>query len=92
MRESRKVNARSRLTVGPSQLGSNPSSVDCIHTHILGCLGSIAPISGQCNGLFRELNPGPLAPEARIIPLDQTARCEITSCLRYFWRKSGAKR
>ena len=24
-------------------------------------------------GLFRELNPGPLAPEARIIPLDQTA-------------------
>ena len=26
-------------------------------------------------GLFRELNPGPLAPEARIIPLDQTASC-----------------
>ena len=26
-------------------------------------------------GLFRELNPGPLAPEARIIPLDQTANC-----------------
>ena len=24
-------------------------------------------------GLFWELNPGPLAPEARIIPLDQTA-------------------
>ena len=24
-------------------------------------------------GLFRELNPGPLAPEARIMPLDQTA-------------------
>ena len=24
-------------------------------------------------GLFRELNPGPLAPEARTIPLDQTA-------------------
>ncbi len=24
-------------------------------------------------GLVRELNPGPLAPEARIIPLDQTA-------------------
>ena len=24
-------------------------------------------------GPFRELNPGPLAPEARIIPLDQTA-------------------
>ena len=24
-------------------------------------------------GLVRELNPGPLAPEARIIPLDQRA-------------------
>ena len=24
-------------------------------------------------GLFRELNPGPLTPKARIIPLDQTA-------------------
>ena len=26
-------------------------------------------------GLFRELNPGPPAPEAGIIPLDQTANC-----------------
>jgi hypothetical protein len=26
-------------------------------------------------GLLRELNPGPLAPEARIIPLDQAAKC-----------------
>ena len=26
-------------------------------------------------GLFQELNPGNLAPEARIMPLDQTARC-----------------
>lgn len=25
------------------------------------------------NGLVRESNPGPLAPEARIIPLDQQA-------------------
>ena len=25
------------------------------------------------SGLLRELNPGPLAPEARIIPLDQAA-------------------
>jgi hypothetical protein len=31
------------------------------------------PVSQE--GLFRELNPGPLAPEARIIPLDQTAGC-----------------
>ena len=27
----------------------------------------------QPKGLLRELNPGPLAPEARIIPLDQAA-------------------
>ena len=26
-----------------------------------------------CKGLLRELNPGPLAPEARIMPLDQAA-------------------
>ena len=26
-------------------------------------------------GLLRELNPGPLAPEARIMPLDQAAAC-----------------
>ena len=33
-------------------------------------------ISGRAlptKGLFRELSPGPLAPEARIMPLDQTA-------------------
>ena len=30
-------------------------------------------------GLFRELNPGPLAPEARIMPLDQTASCNQAS-------------
>ena len=29
-------------------------------------------------GLFRELNPGPLAPEARIMPLDQTASCSTS--------------
>ena len=28
---------------------------------------------GKIFGLVRELNPGPLAPEARIIPLDQQA-------------------
>ncbi len=28
-------------------------------------------------GLVRELNPGPLAPEARIIPLDQRADCYV---------------
>ena len=28
------------------------------------------------HGLLRELNPGPLAPEARIMPLDQAASCK----------------
>lgn len=30
-------------------------------------------------GLFRELNPGPLVPETRIILLDQTANTSIVS-------------
>ncbi len=29
------------------------------------------------NGLVRDLNPGPLAPKARIIPLDQRASCRF---------------
>ena len=33
-------------------------------------------------GLFRELNPGPPAPEAGIIPLDQTANCVAYTLLR----------
>ena len=32
-------------------------------------------------GLFRESNPGPLAPKARIIPLDQTAGDKPRSAL-----------
>ena len=32
------------------------------------------------NGLFWELNPGPLAPEARIIPLDQQAIKNQKAC------------
>ena len=32
-------------------------------------------------GLVRELNPGPLAPEARIIPLDQRANDLLHSSL-----------
>ena len=31
--------------------------------------------------LFQELTPGPLAPEARIIPLDQKASCVIWICV-----------
>ena len=29
-------------------------------------------------GLLRELNPGPLAPEARIMPLDQAANANVS--------------
>ena len=30
-------------------------------------------VNATANGLVRDLNPGPLAPKARIIPLDQRA-------------------
>ena len=36
-----------------------------------------------CPGLVRELNPGPLAPEARIIPLDQQARMHVYKQQKY---------
>jgi hypothetical protein len=36
-------------------------------------LPSVNKIVFFMKGLFWELNPGPLAPKARIIPLDQTA-------------------
>ena len=36
----------------------------------------------QQEGLLRELNPGPLAPGARIMPLDQAAN--------WFFEKTGA--
>ena len=35
----------------------------------------ICELRENLGGLVRELNPGPLAPEARIIPLDQQAKC-----------------
>ena len=34
----------------------------------------------DAGGLSRDLNPGPLAPEARIIPLDQQAPPAIKMC------------
>ena len=38
-------------------------------------------------GLVRESNPGPLAPEARIIPLDQRATIDqIVMAVRYLLR------
>ena len=36
----------------------------------------------KMNGPFRELNPGPLVPKTRIIPLDQTATAHCT------WRRT----
>ena len=46
--------------------------------YVCVCVGKI--------GLFRELNPGPPAPEAGIIPLDQTAKCFAYTLLRgCFW-------
>ena len=38
--------------------------------------GSLTWCSANARGLLRELNPGPLAPEARIMPLDQAASCK----------------
>ena len=37
------------------------------------CVGKNNKKKIQKGGLVRESNPGPLAPEARIIPLDQQA-------------------
>ena len=37
----------------------------------------VFPCNTYVNGLLRELNPGPLAPEARIIPLDQAAMIAV---------------
>ena len=39
----------------------------------------VMSLSGRLFGLFWELNPGPLAPEARIMPLDQTASWDAFS-------------
>ena len=41
----------------------------CMAANIIAADG----LSFERKGLLRELNPGPLAPEARIIPLDQAA-------------------
>ena len=51
------------------------------------CLNVTGRINGQkVSGLVRDLNPGPLAPEARIIPLDQRA---IPSSLLQEWNCAG---
>ena len=58
-------------------------------------VGGIRKTAGKKKGLFWELNPGPLAPETRIIPLDQAAKViGLTFCnldkeqtLRYKYNK-----
>ena len=61
--------------MGSPRVGSNPTGVG-LHVRACRylCVGKI--------GLFRELNPGPPAPEAGIIPLDQTAKCVTHTLLR----------
>ena len=48
------------------------------HRPAHGCI-AIATEYTDKKGLLRELNPGPLAPEARIMPLDQAANATRTS-------------
>ena len=52
----------------PKQLVTECSSVTVIHQGMQFRSGT-----GGAEGLLRELNPGRLAPEARIMPLDQAA-------------------
>ena len=47
--------------MGSPRVGSNPTGVAFVLERVLS------------KGLLRELSPGPLAPEARIMPLDQAA-------------------
>ena len=48
----------------------------------LACASARGNVINIDIGLFRELNPGPPAPEAGIIPLDQTAKCGAKTPLR----------
>jgi hypothetical protein len=43
-------------------------------------LFSVAASADVTKRLLQELDPGPLAPEARVIPLDQAASCRIMRC------------
>ena len=57
------------------------------------CAGVKQVCALRIQGLFWELNPGPLAPEARIMPLDQTANCiSLPEPLhRIFFRSASCK-
>ena len=43
------------------------------------CISNVHELSAKISGLDRDLNPGPLTPKARIIPLDHqaTSDCNI---------------
>ena len=81
---------------GPCLAGNCHNSTRCIvfsaanaATHLpdrcsapCASLRNVTPILHVQEGLFRELNPGPLAPEARIMPLDQAAmNCQRTNAV-----------
>ena len=88
------------LAQGARGPGFNSQNSPCHSWAWKAQLLSVCCICANSKGLFWELNPGPLAPEARIIPLDQTANvfplspflwtfwcppsCQITT-----WRQAG---
>ena len=56
-----RLRRRPAKPMGSPRVGSNPTGVAYVLERVLS------------KGLLRELSPGPLAPEARIMPLDQAA-------------------
>ena len=59
-----------------------PSSIlglGIFYDHMLFKFHGQWPVYRVYKGLFRESNPGPPAPEAGIIPLDQTADTQLTA-------------
>ena len=67
--------------MGSPRVGSDPTGVVRVQGGFVWKANTLQVWPGlvrrdgtrQAKGLFWELNPGPLAPEARIMPLDQTA-------------------
>ena len=47
---------------------------------------------GEKKALDRDLNPGPLAPEARIIPLDHRAPLCMLKYYILYWKKSAGSK
>ena len=65
-----------------------PEHSCCAAKSLWGAAFSFCP--SKTMGLFRELNRGPLAPEARIIPLDQAADGEPRQVLA-IWKRRGPR-